>query len=51
MLDRSSMVSKPKSFGIASKSHLPEKSAKMKLTVDGEFPFDVKVDEHFVDQS
>ena len=51
MLDQSSMVSKPKSFGVASKSHLPEKSAKMKLTVDGEFPFDEKVDELLLDQS
>ena len=49
MLDRSSMVPKPQSFGITSKFHLPEKSAKMKLTFDGEFSFGEKVDEHFVD--
>ena len=49
MLDRSSMVPKPQSFGITSKFHLPENSAKMKLTVDGEFSFGEKVDEHFVD--
>ena len=51
MLDGSSMVLKPQSFGITSKFHLPENSAKMKLTVDGEFPFDEKVHEHFVHQS
>ena len=49
MLDRSSMVPKPQSFGITSKFHLQRKPAKMKLTFDGEFSFGEKVDEHVVD--
>ena len=51
MLDRSSMVPKPQSFGITSKFHLQRNPAKMKLTVDGEFSFDEKVDELLLDQS
>ena len=49
VLDRSSMVPKPQSFGITSQFHLQRNPAKMKLTFDGEFSFGEKVDEHLVD--
>ena len=42
VLDRSSMVPKPKSFGSASKIHLQKNPSKMKPTVEGEFSFDEK---------
>ena len=42
VLDPLSMVPKPKSFGSASKIHLPENQSRMKATVEGEFSFDEK---------
>ena len=42
VLDRSSMVPKPQSFGKMSKFHLPENPSRMKPTVEGEFSFDEK---------
>ena len=44
------MVLKAKSFGIASKFHLPEKSANMKLTFDIEIPTVEVANEVVVDQ-
>ena len=42
VLDRSSMVPKPKSFGNISKFHLQKNPSRMKATVEGEFSFDEK---------
>ena len=50
VLDRSSMVPKPQSFGNISKIHLQKNPSKMKHTVDREFSLDEKADEQVVDQ-